>query len=158
MSSEEILKIQEGVKYNTDNPILYKGRLTVIEQIYHQQADSDPTNLEERYSRILESEEEPYKKKLTINQDWIILNAPGLESTSLVIIRNLEGRYRTTIPDQVEIELVKERVLEVGFLVTSPHIIIPPTESARFCPSNLEKLYIRCRKGSCKISILVVPK
>ncbi len=140
------------------NEAMYKGRLNVIEQIYHQQAESEPTNIEEKYGIILESEEEPYKKKLTIGEEWTLIDTGGFADASLVILRNMEGRYSIVHPTQAQIELVKERVLDVGFGVPTAHIHIVPTTSARFNPCVLGKIHLRCRKGTCKVQLVIVPK
>lgn len=161
ISEEELLASLQTAQmpnYGSNNQALYKGRLNVIEQIYHQQAESEPTNVEEKYGQILESEEEPYKKKLNIGEEWTALETGGFSEASLVIIRNMEGRYNLVHPTQAQIELVKERILDVGFLVPSPHIYVIPTTSARFCPGSLTKIHLRCRKGSCKVQVLIVPK
>lgn len=134
-----------------------KDRLTVIDSVYHQAPGKDPDQYETKFSRPLESEEQVYDRDLIATEEWTQLDKGWIESCSQLLIMNTEGKTVQTILSQEENSELAEKILEIrqGTEVTW---LVPPKESVRGIPANLDTIFIRCRKGTANYTVVLFPR
>lgn len=143
-------------------------RITVVETVYHQSFGGEPTCSESKYTKILETMEQPFKRDTKCTEEWDKLDAGWLDECSLLVISNKEGSGLQSIPTEDEKLDIAMRVIEIsgeydigsvdGPEKPVPHFEICPGESFRGCPVELKKLYIRCRYETARYSLTVFPK
>lgn len=145
---------------------LDRSRLTVVENIYFQNPNEQPTVLENSFGCWIDAIEQPYLRRTKIGESWEQLEAGWLakEKVGMLVIRNDEGKFPTTYPTDQERKIVESRVIEVFYRGGSPPVltpsacfIIPPGESIRVQPVNLANLSIRCRSGEARYTLAVFP-
>lgn len=144
-----------------------RPRLTIVETISHQQPNGQPTSVDSRFGRYLQSGEEPYTRKVMVTQNWEPLDCGWLDEASIVSIVNNEGRFTQVQPTQEQRELVEARIVEIGCRPelsedARPYAtfgLVRPGESYRGEPAvSLKSLMIRCRSGQAKCTITIFPK
>ncbi len=150
-----------------DTPV--KNRLTVVESVYFQEFGEQPQSAGSRFSRNLESDEQPYSRKLQATSDWKPLDCGWLAGcpTSSLVISNDEGKHRQSNPTEEEREELAGRVLEIwcsdGITRTmhSPpreaQWLVSPGESMRAYPVSADSLFIRCKSGTACFNIRLYP-
>jgi hypothetical protein len=137
-------------------------RLTIVETVYHQHLHQPPTAIETRYQRSLKTSEQVYSHQCTATEDWQPLELGWLKSNvGMLVITNDEGHFTQVNPTEAERETAEKKILELsyGVTITNPSWLILPRESFRGqpAPAWLDSLFIRCRSGSCKYTVNVVP-
>lgn len=152
-----------------------KSRITVVDMVYHQPADLPPTTMlgdAMRFSRELESDEQPYERRLLATEDWKPLDCGWISKVGMLLLRNDEGFFsvRPTPEQRAEVAL---RVIEITFdyclnpsdsplcSSTDPYgrcILVPPGESCRFFPEDAKSLRVRCRSGRAQYTISLSPR
>lgn len=140
-------------------PAKRRPRLSVVQMVYHQQPDGQPTVQEARYSRWLESDEQPYLRRMTVGEEWVALDVGWVEKAGMLVLRN-EGGPPSPVkltPEQKAEAAAK--VIEVGFTegLTGQVWLIPPGESMAGVPRNAKELRVRCQSGEVKLSVCVLP-
>lgn len=137
-----------------------KNRETVVETVYHQVLGEEPTSLETRYNRDLESNEQVYERQAVATEEWKLLDCGWLSgNVGLLVIRNEEGKSRQTNPTEAEKEELAKRVIEVCHLGSVlGGWFIPPSTSMRGYPSHPPSLRIRCLHGTAKYRLFLIPK
>src|SRR6185312_8298003 len=90
-----------------------RARLGLVCTVYHQQPGNEPISAESRFSRWLESEEQPYLRKLVIGEEWTLLDCGWLEDVGMLLLRNEEGKFQVQ-PTEAERAEVMSRVVEVA--------------------------------------------
>lgn len=105
-------------------------RITVVESVYHQRFTKQPTGVESRFSRNLDTREQPYTRQLTATKDWQPLDCGWLKSVGMLVISN-DG---------------SENDLLVGYgRGHDVNWIIPPGESMRGYPFDASSLRVCCQ-------------
>jgi hypothetical protein len=135
--------------------------VTVVETVYHQPFNSEPTSQSSAFSRPLETAEQPYRRSLVVGEAWQPLDLGWLKNVGvgMLCISNEEGRHPQTVPTAEELAETKARVVEVAYGCESPDgWEVPPGESLRACPSNAGALQIRCRHGVAQVTIFAIPR
>ena len=133
--------------------------LTVVETVSHHPLDSDPTQEIVAFDRRLISTEQPYKRSLTVGEEWVPLDLGWIEDVGMVCITNDVGRFLQTHPTEEEREWLDAKVLLVSYDQSDQKaFLVSRKETLRVSPSNASGLYIRCASGEAKYHILVVPK
>jgi hypothetical protein len=120
-----------------------RGRITVVESIYHHFGTNPSTTIDSRFNRKVESDEQPYQRIMKIGGEWTDLDCGWLESASHVTLSN-QG----------------ESVVEVSTCPWPPQgdWIIPPGESMRGTPRNVKSMKMRSRSGEVvKVRVVVFP-
>jgi len=135
-------------------------RVTVVETIYHQVQGEQPTTIDSRYSRNLETNEQLYQRRFTVAEDWTLIDLGWAgKNVSLLHISNEEGRFPHNIPTLEELEEAAKRIIEVSYVPTSGMgWSIPPRESMRGLPTKVESLFLRCACGKAKCILTLVPE
>jgi hypothetical protein len=154
------------------------NRLMVVEMLYHQSIEDQPTAFETRFARWLQTDEQPYVRKAKATEEWQPLDTGWLQESSMLLISNVEGTVIDRQPSQEEQDALASRILELGLLVSEaapskrtmhsqqgdqqsvvlPFGEIPPGETCRFSPVNLDRILVRCRKRSARYSVTALPR
>lgn len=128
----------------------------VVCTVYHQQPGSEPVSVDSRFSRWLDTDEQPYLRKLTLAEEWVPLDKGWLEVAGMLVIRNDEAKDQTRIHNPViEVAIVKDN--EGGNWIV-PFAFVRPSESAQFEPVCLDNFRLRCLKGQAKCTLALIPK
>lgn len=140
-----------------------KDRITVVETVYHQSALSGETTVvESRFSRKLETVDQPYKRQLVATEVWTPLEFGWLEKgVSVFVVQNEAGKHLQKQPTEEEKKEIDQQVLLIGLNsnVASSLWVIPPGESMRGSIALLSpSLWIRCEKGSAPYILHAYPK
>lgn len=137
-----------------------RGRLTVVETIYHQAPGESPREVPSRYSRWLDSEESLYQRTMRVGEEWTPIDLGWLAGDVGMILLSAEsGSKRNTIPTEEERREDESKVIEVSFRTEAPRadITLLPGESARFCPAFAKEILLRCANGKTKYTVSVIP-
>lgn len=145
------------------DPSKIPNRLTVVQQTYHQLPGEQPRYYDSRFSRELETLEQPYERQTTIGPEWKPLDVGWLNETGvgMLIIENNEGQFYVRIPTLEEKEVTRAKGIEIGIDVVGnidSFALVPSGESCRFYPANANHLRIRCQSGTAKITIQAFPR
>lgn len=141
-------------------PTAVQSRMTVIETIYHQAPNDEPTSFTSRFSRSLETDEQPYARKLKVGESWQPLDRASiwLAEAGLLRLVNEEGTNWPTNPTPEQLAEVAAKVVEIGFGADTAAILVPPGESVRFSPADLALIRLRCRSGTARCALALLPR
>lgn len=134
-----------------------KNRITVVETIYHQEFGENPVMVASRYSRELESYDQPYERKLVATPTWEPLETGWIKECGLMIIKNREECSRMVIPTEEEKEELAKKMLEVSY-GDRDGWLIPPGETMKAYPRSLEGLGICSLHGNTKYKLYLYPR
>lgn len=147
----------------TGPPLRVPDRLMVSEKIYHAQQGRQPTAVERTFTRWLESSEQAYLRDLTVGEEWELLDHGWIKTAiGMIHIINEEGAFRQVQPTAEDSAEASSRTIEIGIGPVKGGVpivcwVIHAGESLRGSPVPGLELFIRCRKGSARYSLLVVP-
>lgn len=138
------------------------GHLVMVCQIYHQLLGSNPSLVEFRYARPLQSDEQVYERSLKIGKSWQKIDSGWLDRVSLLVISNKEGEQQFTQPTREEVSQLATKTIEIGVQwpnEASPTslFIVRPGMVFQVEPNNLGVLYLRSERGPTKCSITLFP-
>lgn len=152
-----------------------KSRMTVVETVYFAAPGEDPFAIGSTYSRIMQSGEYPYSRKVKVTEEWQKLDCGSILEAGLLILSNDENKGLQVNPTAKEKAEAKKRIIEVGYLLikskenrdmfsekaTQPAVIplwlILPGETMRGQPLQLDCLMLRCQSGVAKCTINIMP-
>lgn len=134
-----------------------RARVTVVEQVYCCTADDQPLSQENRFQLRITSDEQPYFRRFRISENWQPLDAGWLQSASMVVIANEEGKQQTKIPTPDEAAELAARVVEVGRDGIA-FARVRPGATARFEPAALTQLQLRCCSGTATVTLMAAPE
>lgn len=156
-------------------------RLTVLHTTYYQAPGQEPTSVECNYGDWLQTDEQPYSRRITVGPDWVPVDLGWIRDPGYVVITNEAPTFRT-LPTPEERADAYARVVEVGVEVPSPPeaktvrdmhappratptgpVIMPvwlvgPGKDLPGVLSNPGCLRVRCTHGACRITITAYPK
>lgn len=138
-----------------------KNHLTVVDCIYHVPFGSETVSMDTRYSRELQSEEQPYIRKSLVCETWKPLDCGWLTEVGvgLLFISNEAGKDQQVIPTDEQRRELASRVVEVAYEKdSSKSWIILPGESMRATPEDATRLFIRCRCGTAVVNLMLIPR
>lgn len=145
-----------------------QNRLTVVQQVYCQVAESEPVAYESKFSVLLpEDVEDPYERRLKVGPEWRPLDIGGLENLSQLVITNLASLNTQTNPTKEEKEILSKQILEIGMKEETmgrplgpiqPFVLVPPSESFRGLPIHPQKLLIRCQEGTVRYHVVAIAR
>ncbi len=137
---------------------MLKDILTVVEMVYLQSVEGETQCIESRYMRELDTQEQLYKRRTTVTNEWKPLDVGWIEKPGLLVINNEEGKHLTVNPTEEEAKAIADRVVEIS---SNPEgcfrILIRPGESTRFEPSDVSKLQIRSQSDKASVIIHAFP-
>jgi hypothetical protein len=138
-----------------------RSRLIVVEHIYHQAINEQPVGVEARYTRHLMTNEQPYRRKITVREDWQPLDHGWLGACSALHIKNEAAQYQM-VPTPEEQREDDARIVELASgtnpVETGNSWLILPGETFRGQPKNLMQLYLRCQRGTATCWLMIFPK
>lgn len=141
-------------------PMLVKARparITVVETVYHQPPDAQPATVAaSRFGRALAhgADRRPDSYLMAVGADWTPLDCGRVPDCGLLVLVNEEGRFVAVQPTPAERAAAEAKVAEVG-VGGVPFALLRPGESCRFEPAAAVEL--RCRAGSARVSVHLVP-
>jgi hypothetical protein len=141
-------------------PAQERARLNVIECVYFQSPLHEPTCIETRHGRFLDTEEQPYSRRMLVGEEWTPVDTGWIgEECGLLVVRNHELR-RVRIPTRDEQAEDATRVVEVNFegLPDAYSWLVLNGESMRGLPRSTKGLKVRCRHGSTAITVTLFPR
>lgn len=148
------------------------NRLTVVDRIYYQEIGQPIYDLETKYAVQLQSKNhQVYEKRMRAGEQWKPLNIQWedmdgnpITQCSELIIRNEEGVFQHTIPTEEEKQEARERVLEIALErslqdgeIVEPILIVAPGTVMRCQPFALNGFQVRCRKGTARFTLILIP-
>jgi len=128
-------------------------QITVVEGVYHMGVDVPTSGVDNRFSRQVESDEQPYSRRYTIGDNWTNLDFGWIERPGMLVISNEEGKFLQRNPTDEEKKDIAGRIVEIA---GTPPWLILPGESFRGVPAATP-VQVICRKGSAKIVVTVMP-
>jgi hypothetical protein len=93
-----------------------KSEITVVEQVYHQLSGSQPRAIESRFSRELESDEQPYERHLKVGEESVPLDCGWIKEASQLVIINEEGKGLQANPTDEERKGLACKILEISYV------------------------------------------
>lgn len=150
--------------------------LTVVETVVHAVPSGEPTEVACRYEVQLRTREQVYRREMTVDVGWRSLDLGWVgDRVSIVHLSNREGERYDVTPTEEQRADVEDRVIEIGVAVTEvgkdatqwdpptsvimPLMAIPPRESMRFRPVGaFDRLRVRCRRGSARVTVVAFPE
>tara|TARA_R110002020_G_scaffold376130_3_gene587315 strand:+ start:33733 stop:34227 length:495 start_codon:yes stop_codon:yes gene_type:complete len=139
-----------------------KSHLTIIEQVYFQMPYEEPEGVETRFTKFVESEEEPYnKRKLVKDTKWETCPSE-VSGSATVVIRHLGKRFQTNPTEEQKTEAdnsILRVVLSPSPLLvdTMPSILVRPESSCRFEVEDTSFIYMKCLQGKARTRIYIFP-
>jgi hypothetical protein len=156
-------------------PPKLRGRLVVVESVYHQRTGEQPIQVRpSRFERDLTDPEQPYVREFRADSEWKSLDNGWIEESGQLVLHNLEGSGLTAIPTPEERQAILDRVVELGVAIpteddgrrtqwsaprppwpVATFAWIRPGESCRFEPYQVSMIRVRCRPGAkCLLTLL----
>lgn len=137
----------------------HKGFLTVVETVYHQLIDGQPTGEPNNFQVPLVTEEQPFSRRVVIDDTTfrgIAELGCWIKDASYIRIANEQGLMLKRYPTPTEAEAITKAVIEVR--IGTGSILVRPGTSCRFEPSDLDEVRIICRNGSALLHITIFPR
>jgi hypothetical protein len=145
----------------SEDPPILRNVVSVVEQVYWQPALDQPQQLlESACGRELESDEQPYVRRLVVNEEWRPIDCGWIgDECGMFLLCNEEGKHLHKNPTPEQKASLDEKVVELRF-DRNPTCFwyILPGESMRGCPSNAQSLFIRCRSGTARVTLTLLPR
>ncbi len=134
-------------------------RAIVTGQVSHQSPGADAVSVVLGHVRTLEGDEQPVRRRCQVGATWEPLYRGWLSSCSCLVIHNHEGEVSQTVPSAEERAAIASRVVELRLGVgDAGRLLCLPGESlGPLCPADLTAVWIRCRDGSAKITVDILP-
>ena len=150
-----------------------RARVLFLANLHFQPPNDQPVSFPSGLERTVRCKDaDTYTRKLTLGEEWKPLDAGHLteadpDGVGLVTVRNDEGRFPHAVPSPEERAALAERVVEVGVYVdnqdgtpgaiafarVAPGEALPP-----FDPAAFRDLRVRCRKGTARVTIHLLPR
>lgn len=118
-------------------------RVTVIDSVYYQSADTPATSVDSRFTIIPSTDEQPYLRRIKVGKEWTEIDLGWLKELdylSQILIKNEEEIQTGKIPTVEELTALYRRYVDIHIGDSTPktgHIRIHPSESCRFRPRPL---------------------
>lgn len=124
------------------------SRLTVVETVYHHQRGGQPAAVEARYTRRLASDEQPYRRTMTLGAEWQPVDLGWLQGQPVGLLILQSG------------EKPGGPLVEVGVAVldaVQPAFVIRPGESFRGEPLPDAEICVRASAAGARLAVTVLP-
>ncbi len=136
-------------------------RITVVENVYHQSPNGNPTTTSSSYNRFLETDEQPYIRHITVTSEWQPIDLGWLKDVGIgmLIIQNNAKPTPVLSSERRENLTNYLHTIKVSLRDTKAiDMYIYCGESTRFVPANIHHLYIRVTSGKVKATITAIPR
>jgi len=134
-------------------------RISANVSLYHSLPNENPTRTQGLFSCYLKSEEEPYRRRLKITDEWHQLDLGWVgQDCSYIIVENvLPKPIRTQAPEPSE--EIPDGMVYLGFGLDHSIVFrLPPGHMQYFWPEKPVEPWIRCESGETRIEITVIPE
>jgi hypothetical protein len=177
MKAEEMVPVeaQNGQALPTFKDVR-GSRLTVVEVVSYQAALDKPGGIDSRFDRKMATEEQLFLRRLTVGEDWQALECGWLKAVGMLVIKNEPAQFHVN-PTEAQKTEAASKVLEVGLKVGEVTVLeegevrnvkappeqviafalVPPGESARWQPLDASNLRLRCKVGSARVTVALIP-
>lgn len=137
-----------------------KDRLTLTLNLVHQPRGEQPSGLNIVTSKLLETSEELYTRRITVGPEWqpIRLGDFPAEKVGRVAIYNLEGKGLSSQPSPEEKALAASKIVEVAYLGDDKGWLVEPGWPFTGCPSDVLSIRLRCLQGEARCRLYLFPK
>lgn len=147
------------------------GRFGVNQTVYYYGAGNPQhKSYNSTYSAKCDMNEAPYERNLRVTEEWQQLDQgwfkdyPGKEPEEMLLI-NEEGSLLQRIPTEEEKVEIASRIVEVGVKIVVTEGVgivdvarIKPGRSLRYSPQEIGRVWLRCRKGVARVSLVLIPE
>jgi hypothetical protein len=144
------------------------SRLTVVEQIYHENESGPRAIPTVPFTRTIDSEEETYGRNFKVSEDWQEIDTGWVkDSVGHVYLRNAEDFRGPNQPTEEELEALQSRPIIVGIVAANRELSsacveefaeLSPRESMRLFPRNFGRYRIRSAGGTVRAYVAITPK
>lgn len=171
---EALLELQAALERDPTNPVLQgipslprRTRVTMLSKLYYERYGEQPDYPDHTpHVEFLETEEEVYKRTLTVGEQWTPIDFGWTREThcSFINVKNAYRPKRDVEPTDNEKEDDASRILEIGKIIpqlsdyVEPVTILYTGQEVTFSPLGpLDRFVIRCRAGSGRYTVFCVP-
>lgn len=135
---------------------------TVIYQPPGGQASEPVPHRDGSFTRVLHTEEQPWRRDLAVGPDWAPLDLGWLagKPVSQLIVINQEGQFRGGNPTPEARAAVLAKVVHVGHDrdgKAAKFTKVSPYQSIRIEPEPDEDYLICCPNGPAKVTVVAIP-
>lgn len=120
-----------------------RAKITVVEQVVYTSLGSPTAPVSAAYSREVESEEEVWKRRMTVGTEWVRLETGWLEEGCSLLVLSNSGEH----PVEVATTLPPE-----------PQWLLEPGHDMRGWPVRVNDFSLRCPGGSSKVVVTLFPR
>lgn len=145
------------------------GRLTVVDSVYYQKFGEGPLAIpgggKDRFSVVLFSDEQLYRRELTLTEEWAALDVGWVERPLFFVVENKAGtdpHSRQVRPQRDEVKGASHQVIELGLAgedeesPARPFALVHPGHPQRIFSPDFSAVRIRTRYGTTKAVLWVV--
>ena len=133
-----------------------RDTLTVVETVYHQPAGEEPTAVSVQFVRPLETQEQPYVRKIKVGEQWQPLDLGWVEQPGMILLVNDEGKFTQVNPTDEERAEAESKVIAVGN--DSGSWLVYPGSCFRGEAAPFSDVAVRCKSGVARATIHVYPR
>lgn len=151
-----------------------RGRIVVVERLYHQPADGSPTSTESAFSRMLDTDEQPFIRHLQVKREFSAIPLGWFEAQVMaglnVGMMQLKNEHKD-VGDEIEVGILVEIPQEPAkerTMFSAPKIppvvamiaLLLPGESMRLMPMSLQNYRVRTIKaeGFVRCTLTLLPR
>jgi len=132
-------------------------RITARLDFYYERFNEDPVySSHVLESLIPQSEEEVYKRKATIEEEWTSIDTGWLESISYILIKNYKKSF-SIHPTEQERQDENQKFILIRYDEGDPIFQIDKGSFLLFKPIDINKLQISSPNGTTKVELIVMP-
>ena len=132
-------------------------RMTARLDMYYEKNNEEPTYVSCVMEDLISpTEEEPYQRKLKIDESWNVLDVGWIERVGYILIRNT-GRVFTVHPSDEVKEAEKKKSIFVRCGDGDGDWEIPPKGFLIVKPTDVSKVELRCGLEETTIHISIFP-
>lgn len=159
LDSDPILK-DLGAPVPMD-PVELQDRITLNFQFHHEHWGDQPYPVCRVASVMLQSKEQPYYRRQTIDEQWKSLHLGWMETpdkVSFVTVENLVGGFTPTQPTEQQRLAMECSVIQVRFVDSPDYVRIRPGWPYCCEPNDASRLQLRCEQGTAEVRVSVFPR
>lgn len=124
-----------------------EDRIVVVENVYHQTEETNPVMVESRFSKKINSQEQPYTRIMKVGPPLVPVDLGWLKDAplSMLLLQNASPKGE------------KGSTVEVCGRTPVADYILPPGESLRVQPVEGFAPLLRCPEGQAKVIVTAYP-
>ena len=136
-----------------------RARITLHFQLHHEYPGDQPTSVQCVPYDWLESDEEPYSRRIVVGEHWQEIEQGWLGTSGMLFIENQEGRGRQTIPSKEEAADTAKRVVEISFYAKDANVwTLRPGWPFFGFTKTVKAVRLRCQHKTAKCRVIIFPR